>query len=125
MEETIYVVEEDEDEEETVRVGFKLWRTDAKIAKTSADNTQEIGDAFCQRYDFQASYSLPRTVFDIPQETVSSSSPLKHHHEIRIPKNNHGNTLGTPVWTMGRWKIPKRHIAEHSRMGQEASCQMH
>ena len=34
VEETIYVVEEDEDEEEIVRVGFKLWRTDAKLAKT-------------------------------------------------------------------------------------------
>ena len=47
MEETIYVVEEDEDEEETVRVGFKQWRTDEKLAKTSTDNTQEIGDAVC------------------------------------------------------------------------------
>jgi hypothetical protein len=50
VEETIYVVEEDEDEEETIRVGLKLWRTDAKLAKTSADNTQEVRDALCQRY---------------------------------------------------------------------------
>jgi hypothetical protein len=28
VEETIYVVEEDEDEEETVRVGLKLWCID-------------------------------------------------------------------------------------------------
>jgi hypothetical protein len=50
VEETIYVVEEDEDEEEVVRVGLKLWRTDAGLAKTSADHSQEIGDALCQRY---------------------------------------------------------------------------
>lgn len=54
VEETIYVVEEDEDEEETIRVGLKLWRTDAKLAKTPADNTQEIGDAVCQRYVLSA-----------------------------------------------------------------------
>lgn len=47
VEETIYVVEEDEDEEETIRVGFETRRTYANLAKTFADNTQEIGDAFC------------------------------------------------------------------------------
>ena len=39
VEETIYVVEEDEDEEEIVRVSLKLWRTDTKLAETFADNT--------------------------------------------------------------------------------------
>jgi hypothetical protein len=55
VEETIYVVEEDEDEEETVRVSFtpqrtNLWGTDRKLANTAADNSQEIGDAVCERY---------------------------------------------------------------------------
>jgi hypothetical protein len=50
VEETIYVVEEDEDEEETIRVGLKPCSTDAKLAKTTADNTQEIRNAVCQRY---------------------------------------------------------------------------
>ena len=110
VEETIYVVEEDEDEEETVRVGFKLWRTYAKLANTSADNTQEIRDVICQRYVFQTCCSPSGAVSNSPQETVSSSSPLKHHHEIRIPKHDYGNALRTTVWTMGRWKIPERHI---------------
>lgn len=55
VEETIYVVEEDEDEEETIRVSLtpertSPWGTDGKLANTAADNSQEIGDAVCQRY---------------------------------------------------------------------------
>lgn len=56
VEETIYVVEEDEDEEETIRVS-KLdtertnpWATDGKLANTPPDNSQEVRDAVCQRF---------------------------------------------------------------------------
>jgi hypothetical protein len=62
VEETIYVVEEDEDEEETIRVGLKPQCTGAKLAKTSADDTQEVGDAVCQRYALSPCASSSKTV---------------------------------------------------------------
>jgi hypothetical protein len=85
VEETIYVVEEDEDEEETVRV-------DAKLAKTFTDNTQEIGDAVRQRYVLLVPPWLFKdcNMADHPQETVLSSYPPKHHRESRIPKCCYG-----------------------------------
>lgn len=95
VEETIYVVEEDEDEEETVRVGLKLQRTDAKLAKTFVDNTQEIRDAVCQRYVLLAPSWLFKVcnIADHPQETASSSYLPKHRRESRMPKHYYGETL--------------------------------
>ena len=68
VEETIYVVEEDEDEEDTIRVSkldterTKPWATDGKLANTPADNSQEIGDAVCQRYVSLALFWLSKVV---------------------------------------------------------------
>jgi len=52
------VVEEDEDEEETVRVGLKLWPTDTAHADLIPDNTQEIRDVVCERYVLRVSFIL-------------------------------------------------------------------
>jgi U6 snRNA-associated Sm-like protein LSm3 len=95
VEETIYVVEEDEDEEETIRVGLRPGPQKQNLAKTSADDTQEIRDAVCQRYVLPTLcwFFQAHSIANSRQATVLSSSPLKRHHERRIASQYNENTV--------------------------------
>ena len=59
------MVEEDEDEEEVLRVGINRLRADGRLADiVFADNTQEIRDAVRSRYgsSLYSLYSFAKTV---------------------------------------------------------------
>lgn len=117
------MVEEDEDEEETVRVGLKLRRTGAKLADISADNTQEIGDVVCQRYAILARFlsSTGCNIANRLQETVLSSFLPKHHHESRIPRYNYGKHQAKRLNDYGHGKYPKGTLQSILGNGVEVS----
>ena len=89
VEETVYVVEEDEEEEEVLRVGIQsLWpRKDLLtfFLQTIHKKSEMLFVRGMFRFYTSCRFSHRRwsQMLISTQATAWSSSPLKHHHEIR------------------------------------------